>query len=55
MLPPGDTSQFRTEIYTQSERVENYISSKQHSEKSRTGGSNITLNRLQNKNGKERY
>ena len=34
MLPPGDTSQFQRQIQTQSERVENDISCKWHSEKS---------------------
>ena len=55
MLPPVDTSQFQRQIQTQSERAENDISNKWHSEKSRSSSTNIKQNRLQNKKGKERY
>ena len=54
MVPPGDTSHLQRQIQTQSERVENDISSKWHSEKSWSSGTN-RQNRLQNKEGKERY
>ena len=55
MLPPGDTSQLQRQIWTQSERMENDISSKWHSEKSGSSSTNTGRNRLQNKKGKEIY
>ena len=55
MLPPGETSQLQRQIETQSERVENNISSKWHSEKSGSISTNIRRNKLRYKKGKERY
>ena len=49
MLPPKDTSQLQRQIEIQSERVENGISSKWHSEKSGSCGTNIGWNRFQSK------
>ena len=55
ILPSGDTSQLQRQRQTQSERVENDISSKWHSERSESSSTNIRRSRHQNKKGKERY